>query len=282
MNLFLSIGAMKAGTTWLYSLLDRHPDLYFTPEKEIHFLNRHYVNPHVLSDDFRLNQAKNRLKPEGTQHLGVYKGLARWYAMYLEQPDSFQYYTRLFSLNKEKPYSCDFSNLSCHLTAKNWRDLQSQNLFEDIRVIYILRDPIQRLWSHTKFHHQYAGKSTDFSTWSAYDFRGFLRNKFIWENATYHQHIQSLADAFTPEQYKILYFEDFKRSPRVALETIEDFLGISSFNYSEERLNQKVNPSKSIPMPASFSEAAEELVKPEIEKLQGAGFSLHDSWQIPG
>ena len=37
-RLFLSIGAMKAGTTWLYSLLESHPQIQFTPEKEIHFL----------------------------------------------------------------------------------------------------------------------------------------------------------------------------------------------------------------------------------------------------
>lgn len=35
-NLFLSIGAMKAGTTWLYAVLERHPALHFTPEKELH------------------------------------------------------------------------------------------------------------------------------------------------------------------------------------------------------------------------------------------------------
>jgi hypothetical protein len=36
-NLFLSVGAMKAGTTWLYEQLKDHPEIYFTPEKEIHY-----------------------------------------------------------------------------------------------------------------------------------------------------------------------------------------------------------------------------------------------------
>ena len=36
-KLFLSIGAMKAGTTWLYSLLERHPQINFTPEKKFTF-----------------------------------------------------------------------------------------------------------------------------------------------------------------------------------------------------------------------------------------------------
>lgn len=36
-NLFLSVGAMKVGTTWLYGQLKDHPDIHFTPEKEIHY-----------------------------------------------------------------------------------------------------------------------------------------------------------------------------------------------------------------------------------------------------
>ena len=52
-RLFLSIGAMKAGTTWLYSLLQRHPKIQFTPEKKIHFPTAHYSNPGFLSDAHR-------------------------------------------------------------------------------------------------------------------------------------------------------------------------------------------------------------------------------------
>lgn len=29
-RLFLSVGAMKAGTTFLFNALSRHPDIYFT------------------------------------------------------------------------------------------------------------------------------------------------------------------------------------------------------------------------------------------------------------
>jgi hypothetical protein len=34
---FLGIGAQKAGTTWLYENLRKHPDIYFPAGKEIHF-----------------------------------------------------------------------------------------------------------------------------------------------------------------------------------------------------------------------------------------------------
>lgn len=37
---FLGIGAQKAGTTWLYAQLDRHPQVRFPAGKEVHFWDR--------------------------------------------------------------------------------------------------------------------------------------------------------------------------------------------------------------------------------------------------
>jgi hypothetical protein len=37
---FLGIGAQKAGTTWIYQHLSRHPDIRFPAGKEVHFWGR--------------------------------------------------------------------------------------------------------------------------------------------------------------------------------------------------------------------------------------------------
>jgi len=123
-KLFLSVGAMKAGTTWLYAILKQHPSLYFTPEKELHFLSEYYLNSGVLSDEKRLQNAKSKIGNNTTKHLGIYKMLCRWCAMYLEKVDSFRWYDRVFSLNKTKKYNCDFSNLSCHIKARFYISLE--------------------------------------------------------------------------------------------------------------------------------------------------------------
>ena len=276
MNLFLSVGAMKAGTTWLYSLLEKHPDLYFTPEKEIHFLNHFYVNKNVLRDEYRLNQAKNRLRPEATNHIGIYKKLSRWYAMYLESPKDFLWYERLFSLNKQKKYNCDFSNLSCHLEEKHW--IQLKEKYPKVKLIYILREPVDRLWSHTKFHHQFAGKGTDFVHWNTRDFNYFIKEKFIWENAKYSTYIERMRKVFDETEFKVFFFEEMSREPEKYLYELEEFLGIQHMDYDSTRLFKKVNSSKSIEMPDSFREASLKLIKPEIDKLKVMGIDIPESW----
>jgi hypothetical protein len=39
---FLYIGTSKAGSTWLYDVLNRHPDVYMAPGKGLHFFSTHY------------------------------------------------------------------------------------------------------------------------------------------------------------------------------------------------------------------------------------------------
>ncbi len=39
---FLYIGTSKAGSTWIYNLLNRHPDIYMAPGKGTYFFDGHY------------------------------------------------------------------------------------------------------------------------------------------------------------------------------------------------------------------------------------------------
>ncbi|MGD1948605.1 MAG: hypothetical protein ACFB14_03045 [Leptolyngbyaceae cyanobacterium] len=42
---FLGIGAQKAGTTWLWSILKTHPDVWIPPKKELHYFDRSPTYP---------------------------------------------------------------------------------------------------------------------------------------------------------------------------------------------------------------------------------------------
>ena len=39
---FLYIGTRKAGSTWLYSVLASHPDVYMAPGKGLYFFDNNY------------------------------------------------------------------------------------------------------------------------------------------------------------------------------------------------------------------------------------------------
>lgn len=60
-NLYLNAGQMKAGTTYLYSILRGHKNI-FSPEKEIHYLSQAYGNFKLLSDTTRLRKARSMVE----------------------------------------------------------------------------------------------------------------------------------------------------------------------------------------------------------------------------
>ena len=63
-NYFVCIGAQKAGTTWLARMLSRHPQVFVTPVKEIHYFDHVRGVTQHLADRKR----RSRLRAAGTRH----------------------------------------------------------------------------------------------------------------------------------------------------------------------------------------------------------------------
>ena len=158
---------MKAGTTWLYAVLARHPELLFTMEKEIHYFYHCYIDNSFLSEERRLKEARHRyvarFDPATANIDGVRQNL-HWVTAYLDRPISDVWYRNLFQMRKKHVYACDFSNLNSHLPTKAWPEIASKT--EKLRVLYTMRDPIKRLWSHSKFQLQLINQLENLDTLS--------------------------------------------------------------------------------------------------------------------
>jgi hypothetical protein len=62
---FLGLGAQKAGTTWLYAMLQHHPQIAFPAGKEQHFWDRHY-HPQAVAQYFAQFQHPHQYEGEIT------------------------------------------------------------------------------------------------------------------------------------------------------------------------------------------------------------------------
>ena len=164
-GLFLGVGAMKAGTTWLYAVLDRHPELFFTFEKEIHYFHHAYLGSDVLREQRRLENARNRYTVfnPSVARAAAARNRLRWTANYLDGPVDDIWYRNLFVYRNAEQYCCDFSNLYALLDETAWRRVVG--IADRLRVLYTLRDPVKRLWSHIKFHLQITGELARLDDW---------------------------------------------------------------------------------------------------------------------
>ncbi len=278
-NLFLSAGAMKAGTTWLFAVLERHPELFFSPEKELHYFYAKYVNAEVLSDQRRLDQAKQRyierIEPARTNIERVRYNL-HWLGNYLNRPVDDFWYRNMFIASGRATYNCDFSNFYALLPAEAWPQIAAS--CDRLRVIYTLRHPVKRLWSHVKFHLQITGKTDLLDNWSPRDFEKFARQRFIWENAEYGEALRRMTAGLRPDSLKVLFFEDMHARKQETLAEIETFLGIAPYTYPPAMLNKPVNPSIPRPMPDFFPDLFAEDVARITREVVAEGLQIPADW----
>ena len=108
-HLFLSVGAMKAGTTWLYDVMSRHPEVHFSHEKEIHYFYAQALRPGLLSDRARMRRAKGYLAfdPE-VSHPVTLQRRVRWAASWLDGPVDDAWFNTLFLHRGTARWIADF------------------------------------------------------------------------------------------------------------------------------------------------------------------------------
>ncbi|MEL6168415.1 MAG: sulfotransferase [Pseudomonadota bacterium] len=277
-NLFIGAGAMKAGTTWLYSVLGQHPDIYFSPEKEIHYFYAVHVRPDVLSDANRLQNVQTKyLRFDPTKgRTRVVRDRLRWAANYLDSPIDDHWYRQLFALRRDQKWAADFSNLYAHLPSAAWARIAEQ--VDQLRVIYTLRDPVDRLWSHAKFHLRLTGQEDSIDRWDRREMNRFLRQPFIWENAEYGAAIRRMQEGLPESSLKIAWHEGIHSDPRAFLSEMEVFLGLPAHDYPEGMLKQRVNSTPARSAPTYFRS----LVAQDVERIEGELRALNlsppDSW----
>ncbi|NNE51841.1 MAG: sulfotransferase [Sulfitobacter sp.] len=278
-SLFLSIGAMKAGTTWLYALLGRHPALHVTMEKEVHYFYHRYVDPGMLSDAYRLREVRNRyllrFDPEKA-NIDAVRANLHWISAYLSRPVDDHWYRNLFQIRGHERYACDFSNLNAQLPREAWEQIAARS--PRLRVLYTMRDPAQRLWSHVKFHLQVTGEVASLDSWGPDDFAEFARRPHIWVNAEYGGVLRRMRSALAPEMWKAIFYEELHADQRGSLRGIEEFLGLPPFDYPQELLERRFTEGLPRKMPAFFPALfADEFARIRRE-VQDEGFSLPPSW----
>ena len=269
-NLFLSVGAMKAGTTWLYEQLKNHPEIHFTPEKEIHYFANKVGIESQLNHRNRILKLKDVMQKNAN---GNAKFISQnldeisWYADYAHDADiSNEWYESLFKQNPDKKFCADFSNLYCQMGSEGWSNVRK--VAKNVKVIYTLRDPLERLWSHYKFHMKWVNREDEALDAGFENFKELLDKHFFWVNAEYAKNYELLKQSLNDDELMVLYFEDFRERPVEMLQEVQRFLGIEEIAPNTKNLNKKVNKTKSFDLPQEWLDYMVAKLEPELIKLK--------------
>lgn len=266
---------MKAGTTWLHNQLSNHPEISFTPEKEIHYFSAVSGGWNLLSHEARIR--KFFLNIEGkdfNRFKETINGIC-WYADYAESPcinDSW--YQDLFK-NVSGAYCADFCNLNSRLDDSGWLRVR-QNVSHKLKVTYCLRDPFKRAWSHYKFHMGWIQNRQGILSDGFNEFKNLLNTDWFKEIARYDLVINRLEKNLTRDEFKIFYFEDFHSRPQSTLDQLCDFLGIAKINTASIS-DRKTNVSRDVAIPEDWGDFLWDYLTPVYVALDEKGL-LHTNW----
>jgi hypothetical protein len=277
-RLLLGIGAMKAGTTWLYANLSAHPEIFFSREKEIHFFS-HINKKYELNNRLRIRHLNNAMRQlESEQNIVQARQALAWYYSYLSPEITDSWYFNLFREWSGQAYCADFSNTYAFLDEEGWSAVR--RICENVKILYVLRDPAQRLWSHIKFHARFAGEQHDFATWSEERFRSYIEaNDHLMLPGRYAFTVEMLRKMLNPTEYLLLYLDEFATQPEQALQKIESFLQIAHLDRDTKALAGRVNATEPTPVPEPLLAVVRGGIAEELGALEAVGVEVPKSWR---
>lgn len=211
-NLFL-IGAMKAGTTSVVDLLSQHPAIYVPPVKEPHFFVEDL--PKALYEPSKFFNLETYLENEFPKPLHIAN---------IEQASQYQ---KLYSLNSGEPYLLDASTAYMHAprALNNIRDYNP-----NAKILVILRDPLQRAFSHYKMDFGKGRVTHTFEEELKKQLTASEDGKLKWYShlgmSRYKQPLAVCHELF--DSVRVISIEELKAAPTKVATEIFQFLDIPS------------------------------------------------------
>ena len=204
---FLCVGAQKAGTSWLYQQLERHPDFWMPPIKELHYfdqLNRtKRVHPPRCGDERDTSFLESMENLRGRFYLDL---------------DS---YGRLFC-HKGALLSGDIS--PAYSTLNDEIIARVVDRFPNLKVIFLARDPVERAWSQLSMGMR-LGMIRSFDISDPEEVIRNLLNPGVLIRSHPSKIVARWRRYIRPEDFRVYFFDDLKESPAELRRSILLFLG---------------------------------------------------------
>lgn len=225
---FLVIGAEKSGTTWLYNKLREHPEIYLPLTKECHFFNKYNSNLKEI-DNF--------------SNLGW-----NWYQRFFDKiPKEAKAFGEITPM-----YICD--PVAPERIAKG---------LPNVKLIYILRNPIERAYSHYWMALRKGHVERSFESVVA------EKDPRIIQRGKYAEQLEKYYKLFPKKNIRGFVHELFFDNPHEGLKSIYDFLGLETHDSFKKNKSKKVLAS-----PKPKSQLLHNIISRTAKKMRKHSFTF--------
>jgi hypothetical protein len=251
---FIGVGLQKSGTSWLFHNLNRHPQIWLPPTKELHYFDYVQGSSFFFKSlikrnrkgflKFKLDCLKNDFF--NTYHFYHYFGIAsdNWYQrQFRPQPNQISgEITPAYALLSEEAIS--------HIKKIN----------PDVKIVILLRDPIERAISQITMWVSESKKPINEKL-----IQTLLQSTEFLKYADTTAIIKNWMNSISESNIWIGYFDQIKQDPRELLDSLYGFLGVE-IEYCEELINKRLNPSEEV-LEEKWKNMIKEAVESDIYEL---------------
>lgn len=277
---FIGIGAQKAGTSWLFSNLNEIQEFSLPGIKEFHYFDRNQIYPspnkrslslidRAFSLEFMAKSSKRALRYIKRQNFKNLKYL--WKNDFSNYND--QWYLSMFK--NLKGYCGEITPSYSILNPQDIRHMH--NLMPDVKIVILLRNPIDRAWSHFRFHHR---KKKLISTNLKIDeIIQFMDSERQTLRSDYLRTIDNYLNVFSKEQILIGFFDAIIDDPKMLMtQIIQHICGENQISIAHLKLKKRKHVSQKVDCPEEISGYLKEKYYNDIKELSNRYGGYFNQW----
>ncbi len=276
-TLLCCIGAQKAGTSWLFEQMTLSPQVHRGRVKERHYFDVVWLNqasafvaPRIEKLQDAVNSLSVNITKANAKALHKVEWLSDMLAPYAtEHGDHSAYITALTKECGDASVVCDFTPSYSGLSAENFAEISAMG---DVRFVFIMRDPVARLWSQIRMACQTGEPNFEERCIEMANQKCKEMRKELVYRANYVQTLDALQTAGVKAE--VVFYENLFAQDTV--HRLSDFAGIERFDIS---VKEAVNEGKKVSLPEAVEQNMLEVLAPQYEEIAARfGAKVPDAW----
>ena len=251
---FLIIGPQRTGTSWIHRNLMQHPQIFMPEQKELYYFNN------LRADTFH------------PKYLPPVSPRLSWYLDFF-LPDLHFIDSRNHECRKTWGESYE-GNVRGEATATYLVALDDEIISEiltlnpDIKVLMMVRDPVERAWSHAK-KDLCQLRDRPIEDVCNEEWVNFFRQRYQLGCGHYRRNIEKWGSKLRKETFFVGRYIDIQDDPNDFLRTVLNFLGVrSDLKYFRSTIGMIVSPTEKAKIPDPLRSELQDLFAEEIELLR--------------
>lgn len=281
------VGATKAGTSWLYQHLLAHPECHLRTIKELHYFSlkgERGFEAALKANAHNIEVMTLRLQKAPAERKAIVGGkladLQAWREVLLRRAIDLPSY-RAF-LTKDAGAAklvADVTPAYSLMSVEGLAVMVKAAL--DTRFVYLIRDPLARLWSHVRMIAARDYASYDFEKVAHAQMDAILSGDLSGEGAgivqrgDYASVMAKLSQAIPAKQLFVQFQEELMTPAGVA--RMSAFLGISPIVAG---LEDRVHEGKPLKLDADLRVRALQWLRPQYEFVASKFPALPEAWRV--